>query len=98
MKTQSDVLQILDEEGITASELIDSVDPKFKKRFDRATKALRLLMDDVREHFPDATYYSDSDGLLLMLGDSHDSLGHDQADLIALDNNHLTSILSGGGF
>lgn len=57
--------------------------PKSIKKFDRAVKTLKEAMDEIRVVFPDATYYSASGTLCLMLGDSHDDHDRPQQKLVA---------------
>lgn len=57
--------------GPTASDLLYRADPKFEKRFLKLAKGLYDLMNDVHKHFPDASYYSCSGDLMLLLGSSH---------------------------
>ncbi|EJB8459106.1 hypothetical protein MW354_000300 [Acinetobacter baumannii] len=100
--TEEDVLGAIDE-GETAKELLDSVDPNFAKRFKRLNTALAKLLDEVRESFPDANYYSPNDGMVLLLGSSHCSdnnayINHQnsQQELVAVSSDALCCKLSGG--
>ena len=51
--------------------LLYDADPKFEKRFQKLTKGLTELMRDINKHFPEATYYTASGGLHIVLGDTH---------------------------
>jgi len=95
--TEEDVLGAINE-GQTAKELLDSVDPNYAKRFKRLNTALAKLLDEVRESFPDANYYSPNDGMVLLLGDSHTggAVGNAQQELVAVFSDALCSGLSGG--
>ena len=95
--TEEDVLGAIDE-GQTAKELLDSVDPNYAKRFKRLNTALAKLLDEVRESFPDANYYSPNDGMALLLGQSHsDEHGEPpQKELQAIFSHALCAKLSGG--
>ncbi|KYQ83548.1 hypothetical protein AWW72_13245 [Acinetobacter sp. NRRL B-65365] len=94
--TEEEVLNILAEGDMDANELLNSIDPNFEKRFKRLNTALSKLLDDVRKTFPDAQYYSPSDGLALLLGSSHRDAGIAQQELAAVYSNALCSVLSGG--
>ncbi|QNY13556.1 hypothetical protein IC766_15915 [Acinetobacter seifertii] len=95
--TEKDVLDAIDE-GETAKKLLDSVDPNYAKRFKRLNTALAKLLDEVRESFPDANYYSPNDGMVLLLGSSHAN-NHNQSsqqELVAETSHALVCKLSGG--
>lgn len=51
--------------------LLFDADPKLISRFYRVCTTLKKLMDDVQKHFPEATYYTASGGLYIVLGDTH---------------------------
>lgn len=93
---QEAVLEIIATGEMDANELLKSVDPKFEKRFNRLNKELSKLLDEVRQSFPDACYYSPNDSISLLLGDSHDSNQCNQHRLSAVDNSDLCGKLSGG--
>lgn len=95
--TEEDVLGAIDE-GETAKELLDSVDPNYAKRFKRLNTALAKLLDEVREYFPNAQYYSPNDGMVLLLGNSHatDDGQPPQQQLVAASSDALDGRLSGG--
>lgn len=57
--------------------LLHQADPNFIKRFHRACTTLKKLMDEIQEHFPDATYYTASGGLNIVLGETHSFHGCD---------------------
>ena len=59
-----------------------------ERRFKRIDKALIKLLDDVRQVFPDAEYYTASGGFNLLLGSSHDASGdRAQQELVAFSGN-----------
>ncbi|HAW58240.1 MAG TPA: hypothetical protein DCX03_04385 [Bacteroidales bacterium] len=66
----------------TALSLIDSVDPKLVKAFEKADRALKKALDDICKYFPDAHYYtSGGDSLCLLLGRSHGDYHESQQQL-----------------
>ncbi|ARG16343.1 TPA: hypothetical protein JIZ13_03715 [Acinetobacter nosocomialis] len=95
--TEEDVLEAI-AEGETSKGLLDSVNPNYAKRFNRLNTALEKLLDEVRESFPDANYYSPNDGMALLLGSSHaDEYGEPpQKELEAVFSSALCGKLSGG--
>lgn len=54
---EEDVLQRI-ADGETASEILDEKMPTVRRRFRKATQTLRKIIDEVREEFPDANYYT----------------------------------------
>lgn len=96
--TEAEVLAVLAEGELDASDLLYTANPNFEKRFKRLNTGLAKLLDEVREYFPDATYYSPNDGLVLLLGNSHSnrSVGVAQSELVAAESNALNAKLSGG--
>lgn len=96
--TEDDVLSAIDSEGATANELLCQVDPNFERRYKRITGNLAKLIKEVRQHFPDANYYSGDSGMTLMLGKSHDQNGNPQPELAAAESVGLSDFLSGGGW
>ncbi len=92
---EEDVLQRI-ADGETASEILDEKIPTVRRRFRKATQTLRKIMDEVREEFPDANYYTGGgDGLELLLGQSHSFGGKIQSELIAESGDSRLSV--GGG-
>ena len=92
---EEDVLQRI-ADGETASEILDEKMPTVRRRFRKATQTLRKIMDEVREEFPDANYYTGGgDGLELLLGQSHSFGGKIQSELIAESGDSRLSV--GGG-
>lgn len=53
-----------------AYNLLDEKCPNVERRFKRLTKALAALLDEVKQEFPDACYYTASGGFNLLLGES----------------------------
>ncbi|SLX23930.1 Uncharacterised protein [Klebsiella pneumoniae] len=74
---QDDVLSKISSENTTAHEL------NAASRFYRTAKNLSRLLDEVREHFPDASYYAASGSLSLLLGESHNKHDQPQQELLA---------------
>ncbi|MFJ0285891.1 hypothetical protein Q4100_06335 [Acinetobacter baumannii] len=95
--TEDDVLSAIAKDDVDANDLLNQADPNFEKRFKTLTRGLEKLMKDIRKNFPDASYYSANDGILIMLGESHSTSGSPQQELVAADGG-LTSMLSGGDF
>ncbi|MFV5573265.1 hypothetical protein VXQ42_05120 [Acinetobacter baumannii] len=96
--TEAEVLAVLAEGEFDASDLLYTANPNFEKRFKRLNTALAKLLDEVREYFPDANYYSPNDGMVLLLGNSH-AKKHDQPaqqELVAATSHALVCKLSGG--
>ncbi len=76
------------EAGELAWVILDEALPTARKRFRRLTNSLIKFMDDVHEEFPDASLYTASGGLHLLLGNSHnDQTGQAQRELVAEDAN-----------
>lgn len=70
----------LDAEDILLAEI-----PNARRRFRAIDKSLRRLLAEVREAFPDATYYTGGGSFNLMIGHSHSERGgRGQSELIAL--------------
>lgn len=87
---QGEALAVIDSGADTASGLLSDAMPTAARRFYRAAQSLEKLLADVKEHFPDASYYSASGTLNLMLGDSHDADERGQQDLVAYSAHKLT--------
>lgn len=92
---QNECLQYLEENHISASELFNDRCPKLSAKFRRRVKALAQLLEEVREEFPDATFYTGSGGLNILLGDSHDGNCREQSVLLADSASDLISISDG---
>lgn len=96
--SETEVLAILAEGELDASDLLYTANPNFEKRFKRLNTALAKLIDEVREYFPDANYYTPNDAMSLLLGSSH-SVEDGQApqqELVAASSDALSGRLSGG--
>lgn len=52
----------------TSQHLLDCIDKKFTKRFNKACSDLEKVVCDIRKHFPDAMILADSQNLSLYLG------------------------------
>ena len=59
------------EDFFGAVELLWEADQSFETKFMRYTTALSNLLEEVKEHFPDACYYTASGGFNLMLTRPH---------------------------
>ena len=93
--TEAEVLAVLAEGELDASDLLYTANPNFEKKFEKLTKGLETLMKEVRKYFPDAHYYSANEGICLLLGRSHDDCGEPQQELEAADGG-LAGMLNGG--
>lgn len=91
---ESEVLDAI-AHGETAYGLLLDADPKLEKRFRRMCRTMKTFLEDVRQHFPDATYYTASGGFNLLLGNSHDDKGHPQSQLSAIGD--TTGLIIGDG-
>jgi len=95
--SEEEVLILLNGAGdyMYADEILQVRMPNASRRFKSVVRSMRKLLDDVREHFPDAEYYtSGGDGFSLLLGRSHGDDEHAQQELAALD---AGMVLVGGG-
>ncbi|NUL35089.1 hypothetical protein [Kosakonia sacchari] len=64
------------EEDETASTLLFYAMPHASARFHRLSNSMAKLLNEVREHFPDARFYtSGGDGFALVLGETHSGKG-----------------------
>lgn len=84
---RAEAMEAINNDDRTAQELLLDVMPTAVTRFNRVTKSLNTLLVDVRKHFPDACYYSASDTLCLMLGDSHNNDEEPQRELVVTATN-----------
>lgn len=57
--------------GRRADELLGLANPKIKRRWAKLCREMIALLDEVKESFPDAEYYTASGGFNLMLGPPH---------------------------
>lgn len=93
---QDDVLDLLnDGEYDSANDFLCEEIPTMVRRMNKAVKKLADLLDEVKLTFPDATFYTASGGLCLMLGASHSNDGDPQRDLIAMSYGDIISIGDG---
>lgn len=82
---EAECLRIIHQGVDDASDLLKDEMPNVERKFKRIDKALRDLLAEVRQVFPDAQYYTASGGFHLMLGASHDARAErGQQELIAL--------------
>lgn len=84
------------EAGKPAWEILDESLPTARRRFMRLTNSLIKLMDDIHEEFPDASLYTGSGGLNLLLGSSHNAQTDlPQQDLVAESANIRLTVSDG---
>lgn len=103
MFNTDDVKGMIKHAGDTAPELLDMMNPDFKKRFDRAVNSLSKLLDEIRVQYSDANIYLDDDYVHLMLGHSHTKFKNSQnidanRDLVAHTNHSMICKIGGGGW
>lgn len=81
-------------------DILDAVDPKIKKRFEKACTELSKVVSDMRKEFPDANIYVNDDQVVLMLGNTHNILadGNSNRELEALTSHVLMGKIDGGGW
>ncbi|EBU9477235.1 hypothetical protein DN356_13045 [Salmonella enterica subsp. enterica serovar Chester] len=84
---QAEVMEAINNDDRTAEGLLLDVMPTAVTRFNRVTTSLNALLIDIRKYFPDACYYSASDTLCLMLGDSHNDDDQPQRELVVTATN-----------
>lgn len=75
---------------IPAPQLLSEIDPNLSKRFQRALNGLDKLINEIREHYPDACYYVNDDQVNLMLGRSHTNI-YCGDSLKSIPNRHLVA-------
>lgn len=83
---------IEDSEGMTtATDILSDVMPTASARFYRLSTALEKLRQEVREHFPEAKYYTvGGSGFALVLGDTHSGRNSNaNHELVALISDKL---------
>uniref|UniRef100_A0AB39AC08 Uncharacterized protein n=2 Tax=unclassified Caudoviricetes TaxID=2788787 RepID=A0AB39AC08_9CAUD len=80
--------EIIAEGERDATDLLNERCPKLYRQFDKHADALAKLLKEVKEHFPDARYYtSGGDGFVLVLGETHS--GYNESP-----NNELVALTS----
>lgn len=72
---EAECLRIIAAGEMDATELLLDQLPGIERRFQSVDRAIRRLLADVRETFPDAQYYTASGGFHLMLGSPHSERG-----------------------
>lgn len=82
---EAEVLAALAAGELDAYAVLMAADPTIERRFKRIDGALVKLLSDVRDHFPDAEYYTASSGFHLLLGHSHGYPDKPQQQLVALN-------------
>ncbi|EAA7800111.1 hypothetical protein CEW44_24085 [Salmonella enterica subsp. enterica serovar Heidelberg] len=86
---EQDVLRVINGREIDASDLLEEAMPNAARRFYRLTNSMNKLLQEVREHFPDALYYSASGTVSLLLGSSHDNNDHPVREMVAVTSPDL---------
>lgn len=72
-------------EGDSAYGILIEHSPKIERKFNRLCKSIIGLLDEIKEDFPDANYYTASGGFNLLLGQSHSDMTNiSRAELVAL--------------
>ncbi|EAQ2326339.1 hypothetical protein E3J31_08270 [Salmonella enterica] len=82
---EQDVLRVINGREIDASDLLEEAMPNAA----RLTNSMNKLLQEVREHFPDALYYSASGTVSLLLGSSHDNNDHPVREMVAVTSPDL---------
>lgn len=74
------------ENGRTAKEILLERVPNAERKFKKLCKDMDALIKIVQIEFPDAQYYTASDGFVVILGDTHSegNGGNAQKELVAL--------------
>lgn len=77
--------------------LLRASKPTAERRFNRLTKALADLLEEVKEEFPDACYFTGSGGFNLLIGPSHEQGGRGSGNpqYIALSANAKLAVGDG---
>ncbi|EFF0326404.1 hypothetical protein RSM67_001610 [Enterobacter roggenkampii] len=86
---EEEILRVINSGDIDASDLLKEAMPKATRRFYRLTNNMNKLLQEVREHFPDAMYYSASGTVSLLLGSSHDKNDHPVREMVAVTSPDL---------
>jgi len=82
--TESECLDAI-ANGETAFGLLYAANPKLSKKFDRLCRSIVAFHEEVKEHFPDAEYYTASGGFNMLLGKPHSAgCRVSQSQLVAL--------------
>lgn len=68
MKTE-ELIEHIGGDRYEAYMLLNEKLPNIERRFKRLTKALAALLEEVKQEYPDANYYTASGGFNLLLGD-----------------------------
>ena len=69
--TENEVLAALSSGDQDAEDILLGVMPSAARRWKKLNKDIEKFLHDVKQHFPDATYYTASGGFNLLLGNSH---------------------------
>lgn len=79
-----EVKEVIAASGDSAYLLLWETCPSAERKFKRLTKGLKELLEDVRESYPEAVYYTASGGFNLLLGESHSGGDEPNRELVAL--------------
>lgn len=85
-----ELIERIDGDQYEAYRLLDEKCPNVERRFKRLTKALAALLDEVKQEYPDANYYTASGGFNLLLGEIEGG-----SSMIALSASHYLSVGDG---
>lgn len=86
---EHEILHVINDRDINASDLLEEAMPNAARRFYRLTNNMNKLLQEVREHFPDAQYYSASGTVSLLLGSSHDKNDNPIREMVAVTSPDL---------
>jgi len=86
---EHEILHVINDRDINASDLLQEAMPNAARRFYRLTNSMNKLLQEVREHFPDAKYYSASGTVSLLLGSSHDKNDNPVREMVAVTSPDL---------
>jgi hypothetical protein len=83
--SDEDVMELLRISGYDAEEILWQRVPTAKRKFKHIVKLMKKLLGEVKEHFPDARFYtSGGDGLSLLIAAHHDENDSPRYDVEAL--------------
>ncbi|EKR7602621.1 TPA: hypothetical protein RM327_004282 [Escherichia coli] len=85
-----ELIERIDGDQYEAYRLLDEKCPNIERRFKRLTKALAALLDEVKQEYPDANYYTASGGFNLLLGEIEDG-----SSMVALSASSYLSVGDG---
>ena len=83
------VLSFINSGDGDAGDLLDDAMPTAARRFYRLTQSMHTLLGEVREHFPDAMFYSANGKVSLLLGSSHNKQVQPMQEMVAVSATQL---------